>query len=125
MRAFVTLATAGLIMAAFAGPQAFAAPSAGSSKMTTCAAQWQQLKASGKTNGQTYKAFSATCMKGGTPAPTPVAAATVAKPASATTGNKPQQDKMKQCAAQWQQMKASGKTGGQTYKAFSAQCLKK
>ena len=123
MRALITLATAGLIVMAISGPQAYAAASGGSTKMKTCAAQWQQMKTAGTTNGQTYKAFSATCMKGSTPAPT--AAAAVATPAAATTGGHAQQNKMKQCAAQWQSLKAAGKTNGQTYKAFSATCLKK
>ena len=34
------------------------------------------------------------------------------------------QNKMKQCAASWQKMKAEGKTEGQDYKTYSAACLK-
>jgi uncharacterized protein (DUF2345 family) len=36
----------------------------------------------------------------------------------------PQQSKMQQCAAQWQDLKKANKTGGQDYKTFSAGCMK-
>jgi hypothetical protein len=116
-----------------------AGPALADSKMQQCAAQWQQLKAANKTNGQSYKDFSSQCMKGGaapaaTPKPTPVVApkptpaASVAKPASTTAsagkGNSAQNNKMKSCADQWNQMKAQNKTGGMTYRQWSTKCLK-
>ena len=47
-----------------------------------------------------------------------------AKPAM-TSGAMTQNSKMKDCGTKWQQMKASGTTGGQTYAQFSKTCLKK
>ena len=37
----------------------------------------------------------------------------------------PQQQKMKDCGAEWQQMKKDGKTNGLTWAAFRKDCLKK
>ena len=115
MRLFIALA-ASLALAAGGAAAVHAAPA--QTKMQACAAQWNQLKAANKTGGQTYKTFSSACMKGNATTP-------AAKPAAAkVTASKPQ-DRMKQCAAQWNQLKAANKTGGQTYKQFSASCLKK
>ena len=119
MRLFIALAAS----LALAGGAAAVHAAPAQSKMQACAAQWNQLKAANKTGGQTYKTFSSACMKGNAaapavkPAPAKVAATKVA-------ASKPQ-DRMKQCAAQWNQLKAANKTGGQTYKQFSASCLKK
>ncbi|MDV6332362.1 hypothetical protein [Asticcacaulis sp. 201] len=108
--------------------QANAAATPANTKMTQCAAQWQKDKAANKTNGQDYKAYSAACLKGATPAPAPVAkpAMAAAKPAATVVkaSNTKPQDRMKECGAKWSQMKAAGKTGNQTYKQFSATCLK-
>ncbi|HVZ30046.1 MAG TPA: hypothetical protein VG839_06600 [Asticcacaulis sp.] len=126
MRTVMAIIVSGALAAA-----ALTGPALADSKMQQCAAQWQQLKAANKTNGQSYKDFSAQCMKGSTPVattPKPTPAASVAKPASTTAsagkGNSAQNNKMKQCAAQWDQMKAQNKTGGQTYKQWSSKCLK-
>ncbi|HEX7798791.1 MAG TPA: hypothetical protein VF402_00485 [Asticcacaulis sp.] len=125
MRLFIALA-ASLALAAGGAAAVHAAPA--QSKMQACAAQWNQLKAANKTGGQTYKTFSSACMKGNAatpavkPAPAKVTPAKVA--ATKVAASKPQ-DRMKQCAAQWNQLKAANKTGGQTYKQFSASCLKK
>lgn len=129
MRILMTLAAAGLISAAFVSGQATA-----DTKMEQCAAQWNQLKAANKTGGQSYKDFSSKCLKGQTAAPAPAApapkpAAAVAKPAAATatggSGKTAQNNKMKDCAAQWNTMKAQNKTGGMTYNQWSTKCLKK
>jgi hypothetical protein len=37
----------------------------------------------------------------------------------------PQQQKMKDCGAKWEQMKSTGTTGGQTWAQFRTDCLKK
>ena len=37
----------------------------------------------------------------------------------------PQQQKMKDCGAEWQTMKKEGKTKGLTWAAFRKECLKK
>jgi len=147
MRLFVTLA-ATTLAASFVLAQPGLADTKPQSKMQVCAAQWQQMKAANKTNGQDYKTFSSSCMKSAAAAPPAAAAApkpapaamakpattpkpatvAVAKPAPVAmakpaSGMKPQ-DRMKACGAQWQQLKASGKTGGQTYQQFSSVCLK-
>ena len=77
-------------------------------RMKECAANWQELKASGKTDGQDYKTYSAKCLK-----------------AEANPDNIDPQNKMKACAGKWNQMKETNTTNGQTYKDFSADCLKK
>ena len=130
MRLFIALA-ASLALAAAGAAAVHAAPA--QSKMQACAAQWNQLKAANKTGGQTYKTFSSACMKGNAAAPavkpapakvTPAKVAATKVAATKVAASKPQ-DRMKQCAAQWNQLKAANKTGGQTYKQFSASCLKK
>ncbi len=99
------------------------------SPMQQCAAQWQTLKKTNKAGGQTYKAFTTTCMKtmqAATPVPAvgaakPAAAAAVASAGKAKAGHP---NRMSQCAAQWNQMKAHNKTNGMTYKQWTSQCLK-
>ena len=132
MRIALTLSILALVVAPAAiMSQANAAATPANTKMTQCAAQWQKDKAANKTNGQDYKTYSAACMKGATPATAKPAmaaakpAAVVAKPAAVVkaSSTKPQ-DRMKECGAKWNQMKAAGKTGNQTYKQFSTTCLK-
>ncbi len=141
MRIITAVAAAAVLATTAVAGHSFAA-STQPSKMQQCAAQWQDLKKAGKTNGQDYKTFSSACMKGTTTAPaaTPAApmanmpmpaakpamssakpAATVAKTSGGSNGG---QNRMKQCAAQWDQMKATGKTNGMTYRQWSSQCLK-
>ena len=131
---FVVAAIAAGVMAG----ALMSAPAMAASKMQACAAQWQQMKASGQDKGTTYKAFSATCMKGAA-APAPAVTAP-AKPSKKTVAVampvKPApaapvvpvaakgQTKMQMCAANWQSLKASGKTNGQDYKTYSASCMK-
>ncbi len=121
----ILMAAAATVVLATAALSGHAATPA-QSKMQQCAAQWQDLKKANKTGGQDYKTFSANCMKAG-PAPAPTPAVNVSKPAAAVvpTGAKAAPgDRMKQCAAQWQTMKAQNKTNGMTYKQWSSQCLK-
>lgn len=132
MRIITAVAAAAVLATTAVAGHGFAA-AAQQSKMQQCAAQWQDLKKTGKTNGQDYKTFSSACMKGATapattPAPAAKPAASAAKPAAAVAktsgGATGGQNRMKQCAAQWDQMKASGKTNGMTYRQWSSQCLK-
>lgn len=82
-------------------------------RMQTCTKQWLDRRDAGQI--ETYKPFLRACLDGRTVA-VPVAARTQ------TRTNKP--NRMKVCGARWQQMKASGETGGQTWRQFSAKCLK-
>ncbi len=103
------------------------APAAGGGKMQQCAAQWNDLKAHNRTGGQDYKTFSSNCMKGTTQVAMAPTVAPKSKPAAAVVpagGKMSQQDRMKQCGAQWTQMKAQNKTNGMTYKQWSSQCLR-
>lgn len=106
-----------------------------------CADRWNALKASGQTGEQTFRDFSAQCLKdaaAGTPAaPEAKPAATDSKPAA---GNEPApaprrnttptgasaaaaQPSIKQCADLWNEMKAKNQTGKQTYREFAQECL--
>ena len=130
MRIVMVAAAAAILAGAVVSGQASAATPA-QSKMQQCAAQWQTMKKANKTGGQDYKTFSSTCMKGTTAAPAvtpvPMAKPVAGKPAAAvvpTASKAPAGDRMKQCAAQWQTMKAQNKTNGMTYKQWSSQCLK-
>ncbi len=38
---------------------------------------------------------------------------------------KASQDRMRECAAEWQEQKKEGKTKGTTYRKFSSECLKR
>jgi hypothetical protein len=137
MRNLIAIA-AGFALAASVAPVAsFAAATAGGSSMKECAAQWQTMKTQNKTGGQTYKDFSKTCMSKGAaatpaaaPAPAPVAAAkpaavkaTATTTASASTTKAAPGQRMKDCGAKWQSLKAANKTNGQTYQQFSKGCL--
>jgi hypothetical protein len=58
--------------------------------------------------------------------PIPVSASDTARPAAGTVAVKLRgSSRMKVCAAQWQDLKKTGRTNGQTYRQFSSQCLKK
>ncbi len=103
------------------------AATANQSPMQQCAAQWQTLKKTNKTGGQTYKAFTTTCMKtaqAATPAPAVGATKPAAAVASAGKAKAGHHNRMSQCAAQWNQMKAHNKTNGMTYRQWTSQCLK-
>jgi hypothetical protein len=77
--------------------------------MKACGAAWKAMAPAdqGKT---TYKAYSTACLKNHGPM-------VVAAPVT------PQQ-RMKDCAAKWNEMKKAGTTSGQTYQQFSKTCLK-
>lgn len=103
MRLILTLVTAILLsVPVFAADKAV---SESQNKMKQCAANWQQMKADGKTEGKDYKTYSAACLKGDT----------------STDSN----NKMKACADEWNSLKAQNKTEGKSYKEFSTACLKK
>lgn len=107
----------------------------GSDAMKACAASWKGMSAADQKK-TTYKAYSSDCLKNGgpraaaaAPAAAPMAmhqAAPMAMKASpvAQHGASPQ-DRMKACAAKWDDMKAHNQTKGQTYRQFSSNCLKK
>jgi hypothetical protein len=90
---------------------------AANNKMKQCAAAWQDLKAAGKTEGKTYKTFSADCLKSDGVVPTADVKVDDVKMTS--------QNKMKACADEWNQLKAADATKGKSYKDFSSECLKK
>jgi len=126
MRIVMAAAAAAILAGTALSGHALAA-TANQSQMQQCAAQWQTLKKTNKTGGQTYKAFTTTCMKStpaATPAPTPAVSAAKPATAVASTGKTGQKNRMSQCAAQWNQMKAQNKTNGMTYKQWTSQCLK-
>ncbi len=77
--------------------------------MKACAAAWKALSVDEKSK-TTYHNYSTTCLKNHGP----------------TTAVAPEtpQDRMKACAAKWDAAKKDGTTGGQTYRQFSAKCLK-
>jgi hypothetical protein len=87
-------------------------PTTANTKMQQCAAAWQKLKTTGKTEGKDYKTHSAECLK----------ADSVVPAADLETTS---QNKMKTCADEWNKLKASNSTNGKTYKDFSTECLKK
>ena len=123
MRLIIAAAAAGLF--ALTATSAFAADKPANA-MTTCAASWKAMSAAdqGKT---TYKAYSTSCMKAGGPAAAAAPAMAVkATPVAATSAMKAAspQDRMKACAAKWNDMKKDGSAKGTTYKAFSSTCLK-
>ncbi len=99
---------------------------AADSPMQVCTAQWQQL---GLSRAE-YRPFLIKCLKGETPAPVKVSRpssvpALPHKTKAPKTGHHPQATRMKACGAQWRQKKASGTTGGQTWRQFVSVCLKK
>ncbi len=104
---------------AIAGLVALAAPAVASDKpngrMQACTQAWLDRRDAGHAGA--YKPFLKTCL---------------ANPASAGTkavkiGDKVKKrgpNRMKVCGAQWRTLKAEGRTGGQSYRDFSRQCLK-
>lgn len=116
-----------------------------------CADRWNALKASGQTGAQSFREFSAQCLKepaSAAPAASPAPAAPEAKPETkpAAAETKPAgepsaapaprrnttptgasaaaaQPSIKQCADLWNEMKAKNQTGKQTYREFAQECL--
>jgi hypothetical protein len=86
-------------------------------RMQACTKQWLERRDAGQV--EPYKPFLKQCLTQLMPVATKasaVARGTVKKPRGP--------NRMKICAAQWRAMKAEGKTGGQSYRDFSRQCLK-
>ena len=111
-------------------------------RMQACTAQWLDVKADG--HAPVYKTFIRDCLAGKAAEETgatqrrskpalaqahrakaaPVKlSAKVKKPTRSSSGSKGP-NRMSQCAAQWRERKATGTTGGQSYRQFSSQCLK-
>lgn len=113
----------------FAGLLIFASPAVASDKpngrMQVCTQAWQEA---GRT--EAYKVFLTRCLS--QPAAQKAAVSTRAKSGraptlkakTATRKKSAAPNRMKTCGAQWQKLKAEGATGGQTWRAFSKQCLK-
>ena len=123
MRIVMAAAAAAILAGAALSGHALAATT-NQSPMQQCAAQWQTLKKTNTTGGQTYKAFTTACMKTASLAPTPAVSAAKPSKRVALAGKTGQPNRMSQCAAQWSQMKAQNKTNGMTYKQWTSQCLK-
>lgn len=85
-------------------------------RMQTCTKAWLERRDAGQT--EPYKPYLKACLAGQTPS-TPTA---MAHKTSRQTGKRP--NRMKLCGAKWQDMKARGATGGQSWRDFSRQCLK-
>jgi len=106
----------------------------GSDAMKACAASWKGMSAADKKK-TSYKAYSSDCLKNGGPRaaaePAPMAMKGMAMKGSAMHATPAAmhadspQDRMKSCAAKWNDMKAHNQTKGQTYRQFSSGCLKK
>jgi hypothetical protein len=113
----------------FAGLLILASPAVAADKpngrMQACTQAWQEA---GRT--EVYKVFLTRCLS--QPAVKKVAVSIRAKPGRAETPKAKTAtrkksigpNRMKICGAQWQKLKAEGATGGQTWRAFSKQCLK-
>ena len=85
-------------------------------RMQTCTLAWQEAGRS-----QPYKTYLTECLS---------KPATVATKTAVRGGEKPKKPKkpkgpnrMKVCGAQWQALKAEGKTNGLSWREFSRQCL--
>jgi hypothetical protein len=123
----------GVLLAAFA-PALISAP-AQAKTMKECAAQWQEMKASGQTGGMKYRDFSKQCMSGEAPAaaapppPKPEAASPppAAEPAAKPSGGRAAMvARMRACGAEWKSTKAEGKVpAGQKWPQFWSECNKR
>lgn len=110
----------------FAGLLILAFPAVAADKpngrMQVCTQAWQEA---GRT--EAYKVFLTRCLSQPVQK---VAVSTRAKSGRAptlkakTAARRKAPNRMKICGAQWQKLKAEGATGGQTWRAFSKQCLK-
>ncbi|MPT24246.1 MAG: hypothetical protein E2577_15430 [Starkeya sp.] len=130
-------------LAGAAGAQAPASPS----PAKICADRWNALKEAGQTGAQSFREFTAQCLKdaaGAAPAASAASAASETKPATSETkpAGEPTappahrrnttptgasaaaaQPSIKQCADLWNEMKAKNQTGKQTYREFAQECL--
>ena len=113
----------------FAGLLILATPAVAADKpngrMQACTHAWQEAG-----RAEAYKVFLTRCLS--QPVVRKVAVSTRAKPGrtetprAKTVARKKSAgpNRMKICGARWQKQKAEGNTGGQTWRAFSKQCLK-
>jgi hypothetical protein len=92
--------------------------------MKECAAQWQEMKASGQTGGMKYRAFTKQCMSGeAAAAPPPPAAEPAAKPSG---GRAAMVARLRACAADWKAAKAGGTVpAGQKWPQYWSACNKR
>lgn len=133
-----------VISVAIGAAMAFAAPAfaqtatTAQDRMKACSAQWSAAKEAGKVPaGQKWQDFFKECnarLQAGAPAAapaTPAAAAPAATPAAppaaaaapAAAAPATPQSRMKQCAEEWQALKAGGKVPqGQTWQKYYSEC---
>ena len=96
-------------------------------RMQLCTAQWLDRHEPDRSG---YKPFMRECLTGATGVTVSaktgkaVASRATGKTSAAKKSGPKKPNRMSVCAAQWRQEKASGKTGGQTYRQFSSQCLR-
>jgi hypothetical protein len=116
------LIATGILLAAFA-PALTSAP-AQAKTLKECAAQWQEMKASGQTGGMKYRDFTKQCMSGeAAAAPPPPAAEPAAKPSG---GRAAMVARLRACAADWKEAKAAGNVpAGQKWPQFWSACNKR
>lgn len=101
-------------------------------RMKTCSAEWNAAKAAGKVPAdQKWQAYFKECnarLQAGTataatPAAAPAATPGAAPAAAAAAGTATPQSRMKQCAAEWQALKATGKVAqGQSWQKYYGEC---
>lgn len=122
------LAVAGTLAGALAGPAHAQTPGA-PSPAKICADRWNEMKATNQTGEQSFRDFSAQCLKepgaaqekpatAGEPAPAPKRNTTPTGASAAAA-----QPSIKQCADLWNEMKAKNQTGTRTYRDFAQECL--
>ncbi|SCW96144.1 hypothetical protein [Ancylobacter rudongensis] len=113
---------------ALAGPAHAQAPAA-PSPAKICADRWNEMKATNQTGEQSFRDFSAQCLKEPGAAQEKPATAGEAAPApkrnTTPTGASAAaaQPSIKQCADLWNEMKAKNQTGTRTYRDFAQECL--
>jgi hypothetical protein len=116
------LIASGILLAAFA-PALMSVP-AQAKTLKECAAQWQEMKASGQTGGMKYRDFTKQCMSGEAAAPAPPPAA---EPAAKPSGGRAAMvARLRACAADWKAAKAAGNVpAGQKWPQFWSACNKR
>jgi hypothetical protein len=101
---------AGLLLAATPA----AAEDKPNGRMQACTKDWLDRRDTGRI--EPYKPFLKTCLTA------PVSATKAAEVGRKAKKSGP--NRMKLCGAKWRKLKAEGRTGGQSYREFSRQCLK-
>ena len=116
------LLLAALAIGALALPAGMLGPAQAQATAKQCADRWNDMKAKDQTGDQTYRQFSTSCMAGSGATPTTSAETPKSTPTKPATSSLPP-GSIKQCADRWNELKAKGQTGDQTYRDFSQKCL--